>query len=210
MVPILLFALLAAETPVLKGVPAPLRWRNSPVAWSAEGGDTLSITAGKATDWFISPFDGKVSANSPMLLFQPADDFVLRAKVTVGFRSQWDAGVLVVYADEKTWAKLCFELSPRKEPTIVTVVTRALSDDSNSIPIAGDTVYLQIAKQGQAIVFYASTDGRSWKMIRAFTLGTVGLRAGFSAQSPTGESCHVVFREIRYSPRRISNVLTGE
>lgn len=205
-----LLALLAAETPVLKGVPGPLTWRNSPVAWTAEG-DTLTIAAGKTTDWFISPFDGKVSANSPMLLFQPAGDFVLRAKVTVPFRSQWDAGVLAVYADERTWAKLCFELSPAKQPTIVTVVTRGVSDDGNSIPIAGDTVFLQVGRLGQAIVFYASTDGRSWKLIRSFTLGnTPGLRVGFSAQSPTGEGCKVVFSEIRYSPRRIGDIWKGE
>ena len=72
----------------------------------------------------------------------------------------------MVWADEHHWAKLSFELSPAKQPTLVTVVTRGLSDDCNSVPISGDTVHLQIAKSGPAYVFYFSSDAKNWQVLR--------------------------------------------
>jgi regulation of enolase protein 1 (concanavalin A-like superfamily) len=209
---LLLFSGLAAGQPaVLKGIPGELTWRNSPAAWEIRDGETLSITSGKATDWFVDPFEGHVVGNSPMLLFQPAEDFVLSAKVTVGLRSKWDAGALVAYVNETTWVKLALELSFDKKPTLVTVVTRGLSDDCNSSVIEGSSVYLRLARRGQGMVLYASADGRAWRLLRAFSLGpAAGLRVGFSAQSPAGEAATAVFSEIDYSPRRIVDFFTGE
>jgi regulation of enolase protein 1 (concanavalin A-like superfamily) len=72
---------------------------------------------------------------TPRLLFKPADDFVLGAKVTVDFHSQWDSGVLVLYVNDAVWAKLCFEMTVEKYPAIVSVVTRDISDDDNSMSV---------------------------------------------------------------------------
>jgi regulation of enolase protein 1 (concanavalin A-like superfamily) len=44
-------------------------------------------------------------------------DFQLSARVTAGFASTFDAGVLLLWLDERRWAKLCFEFSPAGEPT---------------------------------------------------------------------------------------------
>ena len=196
---------------VLAGIPGKLEWRNAPEAWAVRDGGTLTITSGKKTDWFIDPFDGRTVSNSPLLLFEPAQDFVLSAHVSVEHRSKWDAGALVVRVDDTTWAKLALELSPDGQPTFVTVVTRGLSDDSNSFSIAEHQAYLQIARAGQALVFYASTDGSTWKILRSFSLGAAkGLQAGFSAQSPAGEGCQATFSRIRYSAKRIANIYTGQ
>jgi uncharacterized protein len=146
-----------------------------------------------------------------MLLFVPADDYVLNTKVEVSFTAKWDAGALMVWADDHHWAKLSFELSPSKQPTMVTAVTRGLSDDCNSVVIAGDTVYLQIAKSGPAYVFYSSVDGKVWQILRVFSLGD-GLRARvrFESQSPTGDGTEVVFSEIHYSNSKIANIYSSE
>jgi regulation of enolase protein 1 (concanavalin A-like superfamily) len=184
-------------------------WQNAPAGWKAEAG-SLSITAGKGTDWFVSPIDGARRENSPRLVFQPGDDFVLSAHVTVDFRAQWDAGVLVLYVNDDTWAKLCFEMTVDKQPAIVSVVTRGLSDDNNSIAITGKQVYLKIAKAGQAIFFYASEDGQDWKIIRTFSFGPgAKVRAGFSSQSPVGEGCTTVFDQITYMAKRV-DLWTGK
>ncbi|MGA2352118.1 MAG: DUF1349 domain-containing protein [Terracidiphilus sp.] len=193
------------DAPFLAGVPGPLTWQHAPVQWKIEdGGKTLSITGGKQTDWFANPFDGALVDNSPRLLFKPSDDFALSAKVTVDFRSQWDAGVLVLYINDRVWAKLCFEMTIEKHAAIVSVVTRETSDDNNSIAIPGNSVYLKMAKAGAAIFFYASQDGEHWTIIRTFTLGkNPDLRIGFSSQSPTGNDCTTVFTQIEYVPRKI-------
>jgi uncharacterized protein len=198
------------QPPTLSVVPGAFAWQNSPLDWQIDHGQILSITAPGKTDWFVSPMDGARRDNSPRLLFQPSDDFVLSAKLTVDFRSTWDAGVLVLYANDAAWAKLCLEMTVEKHPAIVSVVTRDRSDDNNSIAIQGNSVYLKIAKAGQAIFFYASEDGQSWKIIRAFSLGKVeNLRVGFSSQSPTGERCTTVFSDIDYQAKRV-DLWTGK
>jgi hypothetical protein len=58
-----------------------------------------------------------------------------------------------------------------------------LSDDCNSVAIAGSTVYLQIAKSVPAYVFYFSTDGRSWQVLRVFSLEGSKARVGFESHS---------------------------
>jgi len=196
--------------PVLDALPGALAWQNTPLDWQIDHGRTLSITAPKQTDWFVSPMDGARRDNSPRLLFQPSDDFVLSARVTVDFRSMWDGGALVLYANDAAWAKLCLEMTVEKHPAIVSVVTRDTSDDNNSIAIQGNSVYLKIAKAGQAIFFYASEDGQNWKIIRAFSLGKLdNLRVGFSSQSPTGDRCSTVFDHIEYQAKRV-DLWTGK
>jgi regulation of enolase protein 1 (concanavalin A-like superfamily) len=171
----------------------------------------LTIASGKSTNWFTDPLDGHTEANSPVLLFKAADEFTLRAKVTVDFLTRWDAGCLVAYSDETTWSKFCFEMTQWMDPTVISVVTRGRSDDNNSIPVPGNSVYLQVSKIRQGLVFYASKDGRSWRLTRAFHLAAPGaFEIGFSSQSPVGEGCRVVFSEIRYSPKAPTDFWKGE
>jgi len=94
---------------------------------------------------------------------------------------------------------------------IVTVVTRGLSDDCNSVALIGDTVHLQIARMGSTYVFYYSMDGEAWQIVRTFSLeaeGTVAI--GFESQSPVGTGSMAEFSQMVYSPRKISNVYKGE
>lgn len=191
--------------PRLDGIPQPIIWQNAPAIWKIDSRQTLTITAGKQTDWFISPMGDSLRNNSPRLLFKPASDFVLSAKVNVGFRSQWDAGALVLFDNDSLWAKLCFENTIEKRTAIVSVVTKDVSDDSSSIEMKGPSVYLKVAKAGSAIFFYASQDGQDWKIIRTFSLGkTQNLRVGFSSQSPVGDGVTTIFSGIRYEPRTVN------
>jgi uncharacterized protein len=103
------------------------------------------------------------------------------------------------------------ELSPEKQPTVVTVVTRGLSDDCNSVPITGDTVYLQIARKKSTYVFYYGMDGTTWKIVRTFNLSAQAkMSVGFESQSPAGAGTKAEFSQIQYSPKTITNVYTGK
>jgi len=205
-------ALHAADRQILAiaDLPGVSEWKDTPASSKMEDG-RLTIAAGGSTDWFISPLNGESHTNAPLLLFEPAEDFVLTAKLDVEFGTPWDAGLLMVYADDTHWAKLALEMSVYGEPTIVTVVTRGVSDDCNSAPVRGGSIWYRIAKTGPAIAFYASPDGRSWKMVRAFSLGaSPGLRVGFGAQSPAGNKGSATFSEIRYGARKIRDIFKGE
>jgi len=200
----------------LKAIPAAMRWTNTPASVAVRGDDGLEIVSTGQTDWFVSPLDHTAWASSPRLLFDADAGFVLRAKVTVDFKAKWDAGLLLVYEDDAHWAKLCLENSVYDKPTIVSVVTRGASDDSNGLEVEGNTIYLQMARTGPAVIFYASADAKAWHIIRAFTLGDASskrvekMQAGFSSQSPTGKGHRTVFSEIQYRPQPPKNWWQGE
>ena len=196
----------------LPGIPGELQWKNPPLEWKVEPGPSLAILAGESTDLFSDPGGSAPKDNAPVALFAPPDEnFLLSAKVTVQFASTFDAGVLQVRERDDLWAKLCFEYSPQGQPMIVSVVTRGTSDDCNSVPIAGQTVYLRMARNVQTFAFHYSLDGRYWHMVRYFTLGWLGaLRVGFSSQSPTGQQCRAVFSEISYRAGTLADNRSGE
>ncbi len=197
----------------LSSIPGDLQWKNDPVDWKVGSDNSLSITAGAKTDWFVEPSGSDwVSSNAPAALFMPpVENFLLSARVTVNFASTFDAGVLVLYEREDLWTKLCFEYSPQHKPMIVSVVTRGFSDDCNSTVIDGNSVYLRVARIDTTFALHYSLDGKFWNMVRYFTLGKVeSLQAGFLAQSPTGESCNVVFSEIAYRPDVLKDLRSGD
>jgi regulation of enolase protein 1 (concanavalin A-like superfamily) len=200
------------KTITITSIPAMISWKNEPSESTSDGGQQISITSGADTDWFIDPAGGQGKNNAPIAMFMPPDlAFCLQAKVTVGFSATYDAGTLFVYANDAFWAKLCFEYSPQRQPMIVSVVTRDVSDDCNSVVVGDNSVYLRVYRHGEVFAFHYSLDGHYWHFVRYFTMGDLGqLRMGFSAQSPTGQGCEVGFSDIRYSPGILSDLRSGE
>ncbi len=193
--------------PSIPGLPGARKWQNTPRSWQFDDAKVLTVSANGKTDWFVDPFDGTVANSAPILLFTPDSDYVLSARVAVRFVAKWDAGALMLWGDDHHWAKLSFEYSPDKKPTLVTVVTRGLSDDCNSSSIQGDSVYLRIAKSNRTYVFYFSTEGHDWQILRTFSLDTeLPISVGFEAQSPVGSGATAKFSAITYNPHRIGNI----
>ncbi len=195
----------------LTSIPGEITWKNAPVSFETKTGESLEITTGPISDWFHNPADDSVKNNAPAALFKPSsDDFLLSAKVTVEFTYTYDAGVLFLYVNQNTWAKLCFEYSPQNEPMVVSVVTRGRSDDCNSVVIGGNTVYLRVYRQAKALAFHYSRDGHTWHFVRHFSLGDLAdLRIGFAAQSPTGKGCTVHFSEIQFRYGNLPDLRSG-
>jgi regulation of enolase protein 1 (concanavalin A-like superfamily) len=194
----------------LAAMPMPMRWLAPPASWRAKG-SKLELAARPHTDWFIDPSGAREpTLDGAALVGNAAGDYLFSARVGVPFASTFDAGVLMLFSSETVWAKLCFELSPQLEPMIVSVVTLGTSDDANGFAVAGDEVWLRIARIGAAFAFHASMDGRAWRLVRHFTLGAgVDPAVGFEAQSPTGEGCEVRFDDIRFEPRRLGDLRDG-
>src|SRR3954449_3374060 len=184
----------------LPGLPFALEPEGSPPPrCRITNGETLTLTAAGRTDMFADPAGADQLPDAGRFVgLPPGGDFTLAARVRVEFASTFDAGVLLVYAAERQWAKLCFEYSPQHRPTAVTVVTRQTSDDCNSFEVGGHTLWLRPTRAGAAWAFHASTDGAWWRLLRYFPLGKTLVRAGFMAQSPTGEGCAATFDNITF------------
>jgi len=113
----------------------------------------------------------------------------------------------MLMGDDHHWAKLSYELSPDGKPTLVTVVTRGLSDDCNSVTLASDSVYLRIARSGRTYILYFAIDGTKWNILRTFSLDSdLPIRVGFESQSPAGDGATATFSSIAYETHSTGNV----
>jgi regulation of enolase protein 1 (concanavalin A-like superfamily) len=135
-------------------------------------------------------------------------DFLLSAHIEAELHALFDAGALLVWQGDRSWAKLALERSPEGQPTVVTVVTRDLSYDCNSVTLDQPSAHLRVARIDDAFAFHLQVAGR-WQLIRHFVLNAANVRVGFLAQSPTGDGCTARFREIRAERRRLNDVRDG-
>jgi regulation of enolase protein 1 (concanavalin A-like superfamily) len=213
-----------AEQLIFAGVPFPLSPSSTGLWRIDEAAGAVTVSAQPHTDIFIDPGNGSADAgadaalnaesmlNAATLLGEaPTGDFQLSARVTVGFGATFDAGVLMLWLDERHWAKLCFEFSPAGEPMVVSVVCRGVSDDANAFTVPGRSVWLRVSRIDRVYAYHASLNGRAWQMVRVFALAdeTSRDRIGFEAQSPTGDGCSVTFDQIRFLPERLADLRDG-
>lgn len=198
------------ERVAIEPLPIALSWQAEPVDFRASR-HSLWAEAGSETDLFVDPGTRVESLNAPRLVGQIAGDFTLAARVSVDFRSTFDAGVLLLWAHEHAWAKLCLELSPQGNPTVVSVVTRGVSDDCNSFVTERPEMWLRVARLGTAFAFHASTNGTSWELVRYFAPDQDAEPfVGFLVQSPRGAGCAARFDEISFVARRLADIRSGD
>jgi regulation of enolase protein 1 (concanavalin A-like superfamily) len=203
-------SLYAQSTIKFSGIPHPLSWVNKPVNYKINS-TSIFIEAGEKTDMFRDPNVTYNTDNAPRLSFIADPNFVLTTEIHHGFISKWDGGAIVLEADKMNWIKFCFEKDYTGMHRVVSVVTKNISDDCNSVAISGNDVFYKIAKADNVITLYYSADGKKWFLIRHLQFNTSKpIKLGFLAQSPTGKNCKVAFSNITYSTKKIKDPYTGE
>ena len=194
----------------LPSIPFPLYWENRPKAFSQDK-DGFTIIAGEKTDMFRDPNVTYNTDNAPKLMFRPDSDFVLSVGIRHRFAVKWDGGAIVLRQDSLNWIKFCFEKDYTGARRVVSVVTKDISDDCNSVEIPSDKVYYKMARADKVITLYYSLDNKKWFLVRHLQFpGNGPISVGFLAQSPQGLSCAVSFSEFRYEPRKIRDPYLGE
>jgi regulation of enolase protein 1 (concanavalin A-like superfamily) len=200
----------AQKTDKLVAIPHPLFWENKPLSYSIVN-DNLTIVAGEKTDMFRDPNVTYNTDNAPKLLFKADDDFVLSAGIEHPFANKWDGGAIIIKSDSLNWVKFCFEKDYTGARRVVSVVTKNISDDCNSVEIDTNKVFYKVAKAGNVVTLYYSTDGAKWFLVRHLQFDAKpGFKVGFLAQSPTGTKCEVKFSQINYEKRKIKDPYAGE
>lgn len=191
------------------GLPVALEVVNSPTHARLAPDGAFELGAAGHTNLFNSPGGGAVRGNAPMALFDANGDFILSARVEAPLLQVYDVAALVVFENEGSWAKLCYENSVENEPTVVSVVTRGVSDDCNSAPVEAGFVYLGIVRRGDEFAFHWSKDGRAWRMVRHFSLAAKGpLKLGFAVHAYGQGSLDARFSEIHYTATTPGSVRT--
>lgn len=195
----------------VRELPCGLRWEIEPASWRSDG-DLVTVVAAGQTDTFIDPAGSMVALNSARALaVAPRPPWQFSARVGVEFRATFDAGVLLLWSDDRHFAKLCFERSPQGSGTVVSVVTRGRSDDANAWTVDGASVWLRISGLAEGVyAFHSSDDGRRWELVRYFELAGSGpMKVGIAAQSPTGEGCTVTFAGFSLAETRLADLRDG-
>ena len=189
-------------------------------AWRLDGGPgAVSVMAAAHTDIFLDP-GGSTTLNAESLLnaatllgVPPKGDFALSARVSVDFAATFDAGVLLLWVDERHWAKLCFEFSPAGEAMVVSVVTRGVSDDANAFVVTGRSVWLRVSRIDHSYAFPClhrrERRGRVTPLLRHWVRRVRATRMGLRPRSPTGNGCGVTFDEIRFTRERLAYLRDG-
>jgi|SRR5688500_8576719 len=191
-------------------IPHKMEWENKPIEFTIKG-NTLAITAGEKTDMFRDPNVTYNTDNAPKLLFRPDDNFVLTASIEHSFTQKWDGGAIVLKSDSLNWIKFCFEKDYTGARRVVSVVTKNISDDCNSVEIMANKVFYKIAKADNVITLYYSLEGSKWFLVRHLQFDAApGFRVGFLAQSPTGTKCEVKFSDITYQAKKIKDPYASE
>jgi uncharacterized protein len=201
-----------SEPVTIAPLPAPLVWDVEPASWSLDAGPVLTIAAPARSDLFDDPAGAEPQAGAPRLLGPVEGDFQLSARVRCTFDGAFDAGALLLWAGERRWVKLAFEVSPQGEPMVVSVITDGrASDDANAFVVEDEAVWLRLSRRGIACALHARLAGDDgWRFVRHFALDApAAVRAGFLAQSPTGEGATARFDEIGFVAEGVADLRSG-
>ncbi|MDJ0698758.1 MAG: DUF1349 domain-containing protein [Woeseiaceae bacterium] len=190
--------------------PGEFRWLNDPVAVEFSEG-TMSVTAPEKSDFFINPENNEVSASAPLFYREVEGDFVVTALVKPDFRDKWNAAAIMVHIDENNWIKFAFENSDATGKSIVTVVTRGVSDDANGVRLeAFDKVWLRLARKGNNFAMHWSSDGKTYVMARLAQIsGARRVKVGLEAQSPVGQAVTHEFLYFNIEEKTVRDLRAG-
>lgn len=203
-------AVQAQDSLRIRSIPFSLHWENKPQSYKLAN-NGLTIVAGAKTDMFRDPNVTYNTDNAPKLLFTPDSSFIFSTGIQHNFTSKWDGGAIVIIEDSLNWIKFCFEKDYTGTRRVVSVVTKDISDDCNSVAISGNLVYYKVAKADNVITLYYSLDNKKWFLVRHLQFNNKKpLMIGFLSQSPTGKQCTVQFSNIRYQAKKISDPYIGE
>ncbi|MCA4899558.1 MAG: DUF1349 domain-containing protein [Bacteroidota bacterium] len=194
----------------INSIPYALEWHNQPLSYKIHN-DILTIVAGPKTDMFRDPNVTYNTDNAPKLLFTADSNFVFSTSIEHSFSNKWDGGAIVLIQDSLNWVKFCFEKDYTGARRVVSVVTKDISDDCNSVEIKSNRVFYKVAKADNVITMYYSEDNRKWFLVRHLQFNSSrNFKVGFLAQSPTGTRCEVKFSDIKYQIKKIKDPYVGE
>jgi regulation of enolase protein 1 (concanavalin A-like superfamily) len=184
-----------------------LEWLTKPKSFEIVD-SSLQVTVTKGSDFFNSPEDSSVIGSAPYLHKWMSGDFIVKAIVQPDFNSQWNAVALMVHIDSLNWIKLAFENSDATGPSVVTVVTRQTSDDSNGVMLNEQTrIWLAIARKGDIYSMHWSKDGKNYKMARLTNMPKVNdVRIGMEFQSPVGDEATHLIHFFEVEEKTIENL----
>ncbi len=206
----LVFTVNTKAQPNLKMLPAVLEIKQNSGSINIEN-KQITIIADKGTDLFTNANGSSHTDNAPRVTFLPQADFIFSTQIKADFTSAYDGAALILYSDEKKWAKLLFEQFKTGQFGIASTISRGRGDDVYHHLHKTKSISLKIVRRGDLLVFYSSIDGITWRMLRNFSLeASKPIKLGFLAQSPISEKFKATFSNIKFSTKTFTDFWQGQ
>ncbi len=143
-------------------------------------------------------FEERTDLDNLFLQYAPAGDFTITTRVDFTPKENYQHASLYIWQDHNNYAKLalCYDDGLRLEAAreINGKYAKQLAD-------AKDERQLRIRKTGDALTFYVSADGKSWRQLDAtFEVKFHDLKIGIAAGSPAARSAEAKFDFFRIEP----------
>jgi regulation of enolase protein 1 (concanavalin A-like superfamily) len=198
------------ENSVGQNLPEGFGWLNEPEEWGFDSNGRLTVAAPAKADFFADPAGLPAVRSAPFLFKTLEGDFTVSTRMEVKMQTECDSACLMVMADDGNWGKICYENS-YQIPSIVSVVTRGVSDDCNGEGSRAYCPTLRITRAGDAFAFHYSFDAKFWRLKRYFSFGFApgAVRVGVVVQSPMGEGCTAGFDCFDYLPGAVEDLRSG-
>jgi uncharacterized protein len=184
-----------------------LSWLNEPPTWNFDATGKLTIVPEAVSDFF-RPYQDKPNDNSCLLYKEVTGDFTLVTRTKAHLVGFGDAAAMTVRASPTVWAKLCLERSPIGDISLVSVVTREWSDDSNGEVLAKPECYLRLSRKGNVFGMHYSLEGKRWRIVRCFPPAAV--KIGVHAQAPFVGGCKAGFDFLDLIPEAVKDFRSEE
>lgn len=183
---------------------------NNPVSYKCNG-NNITIEAGKKTDLFNDMCSDSRYSNFPFYYTLIEGDFIIRCKIAPEFKETYDLGCIIIFENIEKWIKFAFENADSGHPSMVSVVTNGVSDDSNGEKIDESEIWMQIIRKGNNFALHYSKDKDKWVLVRIFKLDiNKEVKVGLSAQSPIGDGCNVRFEGLEIKENNYENIRKPE
>lgn len=187
------------------------KWLNAPQSFEIYNG-MMKVVAEEGTDFFNNPVDGKKTSTAHFFHQDFEGDFIAKALVRPDFAAMWNAVALMVYIDDDNWIKFAFENSDATGKSVVSVVTKEVSDDANG-PILNyqDQLWLKLIRKDNSYAMFWSIDGDDFKMARLCTLPPNDIvKIGVEFQSPVGQSATHELKYLDVESVTVEDLRKGE
>jgi hypothetical protein len=188
-----------------------LVWLNEPNVWSFDANENLAVKPKGGTDFFRC-YNTSGTDNAGLLYVKAAGNFTVVTRVKLKSIRFADAGGITIRRDKDLWAKLCLERSPIGDISIVSVITRQWSDDSNGELLKNPDCWLRVTRDGNIFGMHYSLDGKVWRFVRYFALPDMPeeIIVGIHAQAAFAEGCSCEFTCFELSHEAVKDFRSGE
>ena len=164
----------------------------------------IVIHAEPGTDLWQNTYYNFTKNTGHGLVAEADEECSFTVKATREGSSLYDQCGILVYLDEKNWAKVCMEYEDETTQKLGSVVTSGGYSDWAWADIPGENrvMYYRVSRLKDSFLFEASRGGKEDEQMRIFHLRckNAAVRIGVFACCPTGDGMKAVFEGAAFTP----------